>query len=71
MSDGQSRDYFERRAEQEQIAAEQATGELAARRHREMAEHYRKLMRAGGPGIGKPVESPGNGILPKDFRLIP
>lgn len=71
MTDRQSRDYFERRAEQEQIAAEQATGELAARRHREMAAHYRKLVLAGGPGVGEPVESPGNGTLPRDFRLIP
>ena len=43
MHDQRSKSYFERRAEQERTAAEQATSERSARPHREMADRYRKL----------------------------
>jgi hypothetical protein len=70
MTEGQSRAYFERRAEQEQVAAQQAATEPAAQRHREMAERYR-LALAGGLPPGEFAEVTGDGILPRDFRLIP
>jgi hypothetical protein len=71
MTDGQSRIYFERRAEQEQVAAQQAASESAAQRHREMAEQYRRLVLAGGPIARQYADTSGEGALPKDFRLIP
>jgi hypothetical protein len=70
MMDGQSRSYFQRRADQERVAAQQAASETAAQRHREMADEYRRLARSGlSPAASAaPAE---NGILAADFRLIP
>ena len=66
-----SKDYFERRAEQERTAAERCADERAAQSHRELADHYRQIaegaerLPASDPKPNEP------GILPKDFRILP
>jgi len=62
-----SRDYFERRAEEERLASERATDKRAAQSHRELAERYRK--RAGEPPATQMPD--GRGILSADFRILP
>jgi histidine ammonia-lyase len=67
----QPKDYFERRSEQERTAAEQASDERAAKSHRELATHYRNL--ANGSAF-PPADEEGrlqDGILPKEFRIVP
>jgi hypothetical protein len=71
MMDGQSRSYFQRRAHQERVAAQQAASETAAQRHREMADEYRRLARSGLSPAARCAAPAENGILAADFRLIP
>lgn len=65
-----SREYFERRAEEERLAADQATDSRAEQVHRDLADHYLKL--ASGPEQSQHGEGVAEGgILPKDFRILP
>lgn len=71
MQELQSKDYFERRSEEERTAAEQASDERAAQSHRELAEHYRNVAN-GSEQL--PVDDEGSsdaGTLPKEFRIVP
>ena len=71
MADQQAPAYFRRRAKQEQVAADEAADERAARSHRELAQEYRKLASGGRPSQHDESETPGNGILSSDFRIVP
>jgi hypothetical protein len=71
MGHFQSKDYFERRSSEEQAAAEQASDERAAQSHRELADHYRNIANGSEePPVDDDTGS-GEGILPKDFRILP
>ena len=70
MNEQGSRDYFERRAEQERFAAEHAANEQSARPHRELADRYHK-MAIDGEMPRKDDGEPLDGILGSDFRLLP
>ena len=65
-----SKDYFQRRAEQERTAAEQAGDERAAQSHRELAERYDEMAKQE-PGEIRGDDQPQSGIMPKDFRIVP
>lgn len=71
MQERQSREYFERRAQEEREAAENAVDERAAQSHRELAEHYRKIAKGCEGGSAEDVEASSPGILPRDFRILP
>jgi hypothetical protein len=71
MSDQQAPAYFSRRARQEQIAAETATDERAARPHRELAREYRKRASGKEAPDGEEPETVGSGILSSDFHILP
>jgi hypothetical protein len=63
-------DYFERRSEEERLAAEQAADERAAQSHRELSDHYRKI--AEGSEAPPTSEDEGlDGTLPRDFSIVP
>jgi hypothetical protein len=71
MQKGQSKSYFKRRAEEERAAAEKAADERAAQSHRELSEHYRNIASGSeAPPTDGPQVSE-DGILPKDFRIVP
>jgi hypothetical protein len=72
MTDSLPDDYFQRRAEEEREAAEQAADERAAQSHRELAEHYEKLARKQGREAADIEEVPQLwGSLPREFRILP
>ena len=72
MTDSPSHDYFQRRAEEERDAAEQAVDERAAHSHRELAEHYARLAGDERPAPADPEEAPlSAGALPREFRILP
>jgi hypothetical protein len=71
MQEGQSKDYFERRADEERAAADQAADERAAQSHRELSERYRDVANGSEPVPGDDAEAPDPGILPRDFRIVP
>lgn len=71
MTDSPFQDYFQRRAEEEREAAEQATDERAAHSHRELAEHYQRLSGDERQRVSEPEEPQSRGILPKEFRILP
>jgi hypothetical protein len=64
-------DYFERRAEEERAAAQDAADERAAQSHRELAEEY--LKRASGEREETAPEEETNelGTLGREFRIVP
>jgi hypothetical protein len=70
VTDTSSRDYFQRRAEQELAASEEATDARAAKSHRELAEHFLGLANGGTAAADEaaPLDS---GTLPKDFLIVP
>jgi hypothetical protein len=71
MSERQSTDYFERRAEEERAAAEQAGDERAAQSHRELSDHYRNIA-SGSEQPPRDDGDPSNdGIASKNFRIFP
>ncbi len=70
MTDSPSYDYFQRRAEEEREAAEQATDERAAVSHRELADHYARLAE-NDDRIRAEGELNGARALPKEFRILP
>ena len=63
-------EYFERRAEEERTAAEQATDERAAQSHRQLAERYERQAKSETDDAGE-GEAADSGMLSKDFRIIP
>jgi hypothetical protein len=71
MPDQQAPAYFLRRARQEQVAADSAVDERAARPHRELAQQYRK--RASGAETPRREDSQtvGSAILSSDFHILP
>jgi hypothetical protein len=71
MQNRQSRDYFERRADEERAAAEKAGDERAAQSHRELAKHYHNIARGSEEAPGRDAEVPSPGILPREFRIVP
>jgi hypothetical protein len=69
--DAGSKNYFERRAEQERIASENAADARAAQSHRELADHYRSLAE-GGELPEACQDSQGEpSTMPKDFLIVP
>jgi hypothetical protein len=66
-----SKEYYQRRAEEERAAAERAGDERAAKSHRELAERFDDLANGGAAaqGSGPPNQRPG--ILPPEFRILP
>lgn len=71
MHETQSRKYFERRAVEERLAAENAADERAAQSHRELAERYRKIATGCEEVPAEKMDALGPGILPKDFSIVP
>jgi hypothetical protein len=71
MQNAQSKDYFERRADEERVAADKAADERAAQSHRELARHYRNIASGSEEAPGRDVEAPAQGILPREFRIVP
>lgn len=72
MTDSVSHDYFQRRAEEEREAAEQAVDARAAHSHRELADHYDRL--AGDvttASANAELEAQPTGTLPREFRILP
>ena len=69
MTDSPSHDYFQRRAEEEREAADQAADERAATSHRALADHYARLADEGTFTESERDEP--SGILPKEFRILP
>ena len=63
-----SHDYFERRAEEERVAADTATDERAAQSHRELADRYRALAGGARPATAEPQPA---GALSRNFRIVP
>jgi hypothetical protein len=68
--DPETRDYFERRSEEERTAAELAADARAAQSHRELADHYRSLAR-GDEAPGGQADQDDSGIVSKEFRIVP
>ena len=71
MTDSPSNDYFQRRAEEEREAAEQAADERAATSHRELADHYARLAEDESDKRADRDETQSSGTLPKEFRILP
>lgn len=71
MHEPQSRDYFERRSEEERTAAEQASDQRAAQSHRELAEHYRNVANGSEALPDDDDRGSDDGFLPKEFRIVP
>jgi hypothetical protein len=65
------KDYFERRSFEEDAAAEQASDERAAQSHRELADHYRNIANGSEQLPADEETGGGDGILSKDFRILP
>jgi hypothetical protein len=72
MTDSPAFDYFQRRAEEEREAAEQAADERAAHSHRELADHYERLAGDESQTAADAEEEPqAVGTLPREFRILP
>lgn len=64
-------DYFERRAEEERLAADKAADARAAQSHRELSDRYRNIA-CGSEQLPIDDAVPSDdGILPQDFRIVP
>ena len=70
METGERKEYFEKRAADERLAADQAGDERAAELHRELARRYDEL--ATGPET-PPSEVPADLVagIPSEFRILP
>jgi hypothetical protein len=66
-----SKDYFERRADEENTAAEKASDERAAQSHRELSEHYRNIAKGSEEAPSDDDDEPKGGMLPTNFRIVP
>lgn len=64
-------DYFQRRAEEEQAAADQAATEPAAQSHRALAEHYRKIADGEEEPKGDKAEALDGANLRQGFCILP
>lgn len=71
MRTGQSSDYFQRRAEEERVAAESAVDERAAQSHRELSHRYHNLANGSEHLSRSDADATGDGILANDFRILP
>lgn len=71
MTDPQSTDYFQRRAEEERLAAERAADQRAAQSHRELSDHYRNIASGSEELPMDDVAPSDEGILPQDFWIVP
>jgi hypothetical protein len=66
----QSRSYYARRAEEERLAAVNASDERAAQSHRELAVRYLEL--SDGAGLPPTDDAAAQiRIVSKDFRIVP
>jgi hypothetical protein len=64
-------DYFERRAEEERTAADNAADERAAQSHRSLAARYDAKAK-GSPVRELKLDEADNGnSLPKEFHILP
>jgi hypothetical protein len=61
------RDYLERRALEEDAAAERASTDKARDVHVELASRYREAAESDAPA---PPESPARTIRPNEFRIL-
>ena len=61
------RDYLERRALEEDLAAESAPTDKVREVHAELASRYREAADAGQQA---PPETPAKTIRPKEFRIL-
>ena len=61
------RDYLERRASEEDVAAERAATDKARDVHAELASRYREAVDSDSPA---PPESPAKTTLPNEFRIL-
>jgi hypothetical protein len=71
MRERASRDYFERRAEEEHAAAANAADERAAQSHRELSDRYRNLASGSEQLPADDAGAGDGGTLPNDFRIVP
>jgi hypothetical protein len=71
MENPQSIQYFERREEEERLAALNASDKRAAETHRALAARYHA--RAKGRPLREASEEESGGLssLPTDFRILP
>jgi len=65
------KDYFQRRAEEERVAADNAGDERAAQSHRSLAARYDARAKGSPVRELKVDENDEAGILPKEFRILP
>jgi hypothetical protein len=70
MEAPENREYFEKRAEQERAAAEQAADERVAQPHRELARRYADLAKGDLTMDGEPGPELMAGLAP-EFRVLP
>lgn len=70
MSKRQSRDYFQRRAEEERVAAENAIDERAAQSHRELADRYGSIANGSEHPPEDDADQSVMGIFLQDFRIV-
>jgi hypothetical protein len=64
-------DYFQRRAEEERLAADAADDERAARTHRALAARYAAKARGGPVRQLDPDEPENGGSLSNEFTILP
>jgi hypothetical protein len=63
--------YFERRAEEERLAAMNATDERAAQTHRALAARYYAKAKGGPVHEADGDEAQDTGTLSREFRILP
>ena len=71
MQVSDSKEYYQRRAEEERAAAERAGDERAAKSHRELAERFDDLANGAAAEQAGGEPSQRTGILPPEFRILP
>ena len=71
MSHRSADDYFERRAEEERLAAANAADERAAQTHRALAARYDAKVNGGPVREVQLGDAPNESGMPKDFRILP
>jgi hypothetical protein len=71
VENSQRSDYFERRAEEERVAAESAADERAARTHLALAARYAAKARGTPVHDASDDEPDSGGTLHNDFTILP
>ena len=71
MQEPEQTDYFERRAEEERTAADNAADERAARSHRSLAARYDAKAKGSPVRELKLGEADEGNSLPREFRILP